>query len=66
MADLHRFETDGSIARTDYYLSPTGDSYSVNASLFNYWNEYCDGDFTLACMGPYMGSRYNQSIATNG
>lgn len=61
-----KFEADTSIARTDYFLSPVGDSYSVNETLFNYWNDYCDGDFTLECMGPYQGARYNQSLATNG
>lgn len=61
-----KFETDGSMTRNDYYLSPTGDAYNVNATLFGYMNDYCNGEFTLACMGPYMGSRYNQSLATNG
>lgn len=61
----NKFETDGSMTRNDYFTSPTGDAYSVNATIFGYMNDYCDGDFTLACMGPYMGSRYNQSKATN-
>lgn len=61
-----KFEGDSSMARTDYFLSPTGDAYSVNATLFSYMANYCNGDLTLECMGPYMGSRYNQSITTNG
>lgn len=62
----NKFETDGSIARNDYYLSPTGDSYSVNATLFEYMTEFCGGVYDLDCMGPYMGARYNQSKAENG
>ena len=54
------------MARNDYYLSPTGDNYNVNATLFGYMTDFCEGSFTLACMGPYMGSRYNQSKSTNG
>ncbi|SMR45458.1 unnamed protein product [Zymoseptoria tritici ST99CH_3D1] len=61
-----KFEADSSITRTDYYLSPNGDNYSVNETLFNYWNDFCNGDFTLECMGPYMRSRYDQSLHTNG
>lgn len=62
----NKFETDGSIARNDYYLSPTGDAYNVNATLFEYMTKFCDGVYDLDCMGPYMGSRYNQSKAENG
>jgi hypothetical protein len=62
----NKFEVDSSMTRTDFFLSPDGDSYSVNATLFNYWNEFCNGLFTLECMGPYMRSRYDQSRSTNG
>ncbi|KAI5198107.1 hypothetical protein E4T38_07712 [Aureobasidium subglaciale] len=61
----NKFETDSSMTRNDYFTSPTGDAYSVNATIFGYMNDYCDGDFTLGCMGPYMGSRYNNSKETN-
>jgi hypothetical protein len=61
----NKFETDSSMTRNDFYTSPTGDSYSVNATIFGYMNDYCNGDFTLGCMGAYMGSRYNYSKETN-
>jgi len=61
----NKFETDSSMTRNDFYTSPTGDSYSVNATIFGYMNDYCNGDFTLGCMGPYMGARYNDSKQTN-
>jgi hypothetical protein len=62
----NKFETDSSMTRNDFYTSATGDAYSVNATLFNYMNDFCQSDFTLQCMGPYMGARYNQSKSTNG
>jgi hypothetical protein len=61
----NKFETDSSMTRNDFYTSPTGDSYSVNATIFGYMDDYCNGDFTLGCMGAYMGSRYNYSKETN-
>lgn len=33
----YRFEVDGSLARNDFYLSPIGDDYSVNVTL---WTEF--------------------------
>lgn len=63
----NKFEVDASLARTDYALSPTGDAYTVNGSLFGEMMDTCaNQDFSLECMAKYNKLRFNESLNTNG
>ncbi|KAH9825695.1 heme-thiolate peroxidase aromatic peroxygenase like protein [Teratosphaeria destructans] len=63
----NKFEVDASLARTDYALSPTGDAYTVNGSLFGQMIDTCsDEGFSLPCMAKYDQQRFNESLTTNG
>ncbi|KAF2766508.1 Cloroperoxidase [Teratosphaeria nubilosa] len=63
----NKFEVDASLARTDYALSPAGDVYTVNGSLFGQMINTCsDEGFSLKCMAKYDQQRYNESLNTNG
>ncbi|KAI7469716.1 Cloroperoxidase [Hortaea werneckii] len=63
----NKFEVDASLARTDYALSPTGDAYTVNGTLFGEMIDTCaDQKFSLECMAKYNKQRFNESLNTNG
>lgn len=63
----NKFEADMSLARTDYALSPTGDSYSVNGTLFGEMVNSCGNqNFGAECMAKYNQKRFNESLNTNG
>lgn len=66
--DTHnKFEVDASLSRTDYFLSPTGDAYSVNGTLFGELVNSCGSQgFSQDCMAKYNQKRFNESLATNG
>lgn len=62
-----KFEADASMARTDYALSPSGDAYTVNGTLFGQLVDDCQSsDYSLDCMGKFNQRRFNQSLSTNG
>jgi len=64
---LDKFEADGSMARTDYNLSPDGDAYDVNGTLFGQLINTCQSsEYSHDCMGRFNQLRYNQSLSTNG
>lgn len=55
------------MTRTDYNLSPTGDSYDVNGTLFGQLVNYCQASqYSHDCMGRFNQLRFNQSLNTNG
>lgn len=66
--DTHnKFEVDASLSRTDYFLSPTGDSFEMNGTLFGEMVNTCgDEAFSGECMAMYNQKRFNESLATNG
>lgn len=63
----NRFEADASLARTDMYLSPDLDAYTVNGSLFGEMVNLCSSQgFSDECMGVYNHNRWTESLNTNG
>ena len=63
----NKFEADQSMARTDFNLSPTGDAYDVNGTLFGQLINYCQPQqYSNDRMGQFNQLRFNQSLATNG
>lgn len=65
--NLDKFEADGSMARIDFNLSPSGDAYDVNGTLFGQLINDCQSaDYSHDCMGKFNQQRFNQSLTTNG
>lgn len=63
----NKFEADASMARTDTYLSPDGDAYTVNGTLFGEMIDTCASQgFSAECMGVYTHKRWQESLETNG
>ncbi|MCJ1471352.1 hypothetical protein MMC07_010000 [Pseudocyphellaria aurata] len=61
-----KLESDASLTRNDYFLSPSGDNYSFNGTLFAMMQQTCQGNFDRDCMALYKYQRYTQSLADNG
>lgn len=62
-----KFEADASMTRTDYNLSPSGDAYDVNGTLFGQLINTCQAaGYSNECMGAFNQLRFNQSLNTNG
>lgn len=63
----NKFEQDASMARTDMFLSPDLDAYTVNGTLFGEMVDLCGPQgFTDECMGVYTHQRWTESLNTNG
>lgn len=63
---MQKIEGDTSLTRNDFFLSPNGDNYSFNGTLFTMMQETCHGTFDRACLSLYKSQRYAQSRADNG
>lgn len=63
---LQKFEGDTSLTRNDYFLSPVGDNYKFNATLFGFMQTTCQGNFNRKNLARYRSQRYQQSLADNG
>jgi hypothetical protein len=61
-----KFEGDTSLTRNDYFLSPIGDNYHFNGTLFAYMVSSTAGNFSRNQMAFYRYQRYQQSLAENG
>jgi len=61
-----KFEGDTSLTRNDYFLSPVGDDYKFNGTLFGYMQDTCQGNFNRENLALYRYQRYKQSLADNG
>ena len=62
---MQKIEGDASLTRNDFSLSPNGDNYSFNGTLFSMMQETCHGTFDRACLSLYKSQRYAQSRADN-
>lgn len=63
----NKFEADQSLSRTDFALSPSGDAYSLNGTLFGDMVDACGGqNFGAECMAKHNQRRFNDSLNTNG
>lgn len=62
----NHFESDTSLTRNDYYLSPTRDNYSFNSTLFTSMMAACDGECDRSKLSVYRKQRYEESKRDNG
>ncbi|PPJ52508.1 hypothetical protein CBER1_10348 [Cercospora berteroae] len=62
----NHFESDTSLTRNDYYLSPTRDNYSFNSTLFTSTMAACDGECDRSKLSVYRKQRYMESKRDNG
>lgn len=63
---MQKVESDTSLTRNDFFLSPTGDNYSLNTTLFGMMQKTCGGNFDRNGLSLYKYQRYVQSRADNG